>query len=127
MMYGPRNAVKYERSTAAREDIDFDEDVTEQFGDEYRLGDQKIKKKFVRKRREINRIFGLAYNCDLHDLRPREKGEARKAPPLEIGIKWKISGEIIRRREIRSSIRYVFSSPKKCDEYIYVAPKYYAE
>ena len=126
VMYGPRNAAKYERSTAAREDFDFDEDATEQFGEDHRLRDQKINKKFVRKRREIDRVFSLAYNCDLHDSRPREKGEATKAPPLKIGIKWKIDGEIMKRWEIRPSIRHVFSGPKKCDEYIYAAAKYYA-
>jgi hypothetical protein len=32
----------------------------------------------------------------LHDLRPREKGDDKKAPPLEIGIKWKIDRKIIK-------------------------------
>ncbi len=126
VMYGPENAAKYERSTAAREDIDFDEDATDQFGEEHRLGDEKINKKFIRKRREIHGVFGLAYNCDLHDLRPREKGETRKVAPLEIGVKWKIDGQIMKRWEIRSSIRHIFSSPKKCDEWIYLAAQYHA-
>ena len=53
MMYSPQNTAKYERSTAVKEDAKFDEDITEQFGEDHRLGDKKIKKKFVRKRRKI--------------------------------------------------------------------------
>ncbi|KAH7370283.1 hypothetical protein BKA65DRAFT_488059 [Rhexocercosporidium sp. MPI-PUGE-AT-0058] len=90
--YGPQNAAKYERSTAAKEDNDFDEEETEEFGPDHRLGDQKVAKKFVRRRRELLGIAGLAYNCDLKDLEPREKGESRRVAPLEIWVKWEISG-----------------------------------
>ncbi|KAH8790884.1 hypothetical protein F5882DRAFT_377227 [Hyaloscypha sp. PMI_1271] len=94
VMYGPQNAAKYERSTAAREDNDFDEDEIAQFGPDNRLGDVKVNKKFVRRKRELMSILGLAYNYDLDDLQPREKGEKRRLPPLEIWVKWKINGEI---------------------------------
>jgi hypothetical protein len=127
VMYGPRNAAKYERSTAAREDNDFDEDETDQFGPDWRLGDEKINKKFVRRRRELKGIIGLAYNCDLADLIPREKGETRKVAPLEILVKWEIDGEVEKVWEIRSSIRHLFSNAKKCDTYIYAAAKWHAE
>ncbi|PVH68051.1 hypothetical protein DL98DRAFT_522983 [Cadophora sp. DSE1049] len=124
--YGPQNAAKYERSTAAKEDNDFDERETEQFGPDHRLGDQKLVKKFVRRRRELLGIAGLAYNCALNDLKPREKGETRKVAPLEIWVKWEIGGVIQKTWEIRSSIRHLFSSPKKCDVYIYKAAKWHA-
>ncbi|KAH7378948.1 hypothetical protein BKA64DRAFT_648371 [Cadophora sp. MPI-SDFR-AT-0126] len=124
--YGPQNAAKYERSTAAREDNDFDEEETEQFGPDHRLGDLKVAKKFVRRRRELLGIAGLAYNCDLNDLEPREKGETRRVAPLEIWVKWEIGGVIQKKWEVRSSIRHLFSSPKKCDAYIYEAAKWHA-
>ncbi|CZT07009.1 uncharacterized protein RAG0_12595 [Rhynchosporium agropyri] len=124
--YGPQNAAKYERSTAAKEGNDFDEEETEEFGPDHRLGDQKVAKKFVRKRRELLGIAGLAYNCDLKDLEPREKGEARRVSPLEIWVKWEISGAIYKTWEIRSSIRHLFSSAKKADAYIYEAAKWHA-
>ncbi|PVH67301.1 hypothetical protein DL98DRAFT_662688, partial [Cadophora sp. DSE1049] len=124
--YGPQNAAKYERSTAAKESNDFDERVTEQFGPDHRLGDQKVAKKFVRKRRELLGIAGLAYNCALKDLEPREKGETRRVAPLEIWVKWEIGGVIQKTWEVRSSIRHLFSSPKKCDVYIYEAAKWHA-
>lgn len=128
VMYGPRNAAKYERSTAAREDNDFDEDEVAQFGPDKRLGDVKDdKKKFVRRKRELVSILGLAYNCDLDDLQPREKGEKRRLPPLEIWVKWKIDGKIKRAWEIRSSIRHLFSNAKKADTYIYDAAKWHAK
>ena len=103
--YGPQNAAKYERSTAAKEGNDFDEEETEEFGPDHRLGDQKVAKKFVRKRRELLGIAGLAYNCDLKDLEPREKGETRRVAPLEIWVRWEISGAIHKTWEIRSSFR----------------------
>ncbi|KAH6699891.1 hypothetical protein BKA61DRAFT_582741 [Leptodontidium sp. MPI-SDFR-AT-0119] len=124
--YGPQNAAKYERSTAAKEDNDFDEEETEQFGPDYRLRDLKVAKKFVRKRRELLGIAGLAYNCDLKDLEPREKGETRRVAPLEIWVKWEISGVIQKKWEVRSSIRHLFSNAKKCDVYIYEAAKWHA-
>ncbi|KAH8772308.1 hypothetical protein BGZ57DRAFT_954121 [Hyaloscypha finlandica] len=127
VMYGPQNAAKYERSTAAREDNDFDEDETAQFGPDNRLGDVKVNKKFVRRKRELMSILGLAYNCDLDDLQPREKGEKRRLPPLEIWVKWKIDGEIKKVWEIRSSIRHLFSNVKKADTYIYDAAKWHAK
>ncbi|KAH7309375.1 hypothetical protein BKA65DRAFT_519694 [Rhexocercosporidium sp. MPI-PUGE-AT-0058] len=124
--YGPPNAAKYERSTAAKEDNDFDEEETEEFGPDHRLGDQKVAKKFVRRRRELLGIAGLAYNCDLKDLEPREKGETRRVAPLEIWVKWEIGGVIQKTWEIRSSIRHLFSNAKKCDVYIYEAAKWHA-
>lgn len=124
--YGPQNAAKYERSTAAKEGNDFDEEETEEFGPDHRIGDQKVAKKFVRKRREFLGIKGLAYNCDLKDLLPREKGETRRVAPLEIWVKWEIDGAIHKTWEIRSSIRHLFTSPKNADAYIYEAAKYYA-
>ncbi|KAH6704164.1 hypothetical protein BKA61DRAFT_680417 [Leptodontidium sp. MPI-SDFR-AT-0119] len=124
--YGPQNAAKYERSTAAKEDNDFDEEETEQFGPDHRLGDLKVAKKFVRKRRELLGIAGLAYNCDLKDLEPREKGETRRVAPLEIWVKWEIGGVIQKKWEVRSSIRHLFSNAKKCDVYIYEAAKWHA-
>ena len=124
--YGPQNAAKYERSTAAKEGNDFDEEETEEFGPDHRLGDQKVAKKFVRKRRELLGIAGLAYNCDLKDLEPREKGETRRIAPLEIWVKWEINGAIHKTWEIRSSVRHLFSSPKKADAYIYEAAKWHA-
>ncbi|KAG4412491.1 hypothetical protein IFR04_014385 [Cadophora malorum] len=124
--YGPQNAAKYERSTAAKEGNDFDEEETEEFGPDHRIGDQKVAKKFVRKRREFLGIKGLAYNCDLKDLLPREKGETRRVAPLEIWVKWEINGAIHKTWEIRSSIRHLFTSPKNADAYIYEAAKYYA-
>jgi hypothetical protein len=125
-MYSPQNAAKYERSTAAREDNDFDKDKTPQFGPDHRLRDEKVNKKFVHKRRELLGIMNLAYNCDLTDLRPREKGEQRKVAPLKILVKWEIAGEVKKVWEIRSLIRHLFSNAKKCDTYIYEAAKWHA-
>jgi hypothetical protein len=73
----------------------------------------------MRRRRELISIIGVAYNCNLEELRPREKDEARRLPPLEIWIKWEIDSVIYKKWEIRSSIRHLFSSPKKCDNFIY--------
>ncbi|KAG9230725.1 hypothetical protein BJ875DRAFT_444736 [Amylocarpus encephaloides] len=126
VMYGPRSAAKFERSTAAREDIDFDEKETQQFGADHRLGDEKVKRKLIRRKKEFIAIHGLAYSCDLDDLKPKEKGEKRRLPPLEIRVKWEINRVISVVWEVRSSIRHLWSSHKACDEYIYLAAKYHA-
>ncbi|KAH6712157.1 hypothetical protein BKA61DRAFT_675955 [Leptodontidium sp. MPI-SDFR-AT-0119] len=97
------------REPTTKEDNDFNEEETKQFSPDYRLRDLKVAKKFVRKRRELLGIAGLAYNCDLKDLKPREKGETRRK-------KW----------EVRSSIRHLFSNAKKYDVYIYKAAKWHA-
>ncbi|KAH6701349.1 hypothetical protein BKA61DRAFT_681547 [Leptodontidium sp. MPI-SDFR-AT-0119] len=124
--YSPQNAAKYERFTATKEDDDFDEEGTEQFSPDHRLRDLKVAKKFVRRRRELLGITGLAYNCDLKDLEPKEKGETRRVTPLKIRVKWEIGGVIQKTWEVRSSIRHLFSNAKKCDVYIYDAAKWHA-
>jgi len=92
--YDPQNAAKYERFTAAKEGNDFDEEEIEEFGLDYKLEDQKIAKKFVRKRRKLLGIVDLAYNCDLKNLESRKKGEIRRVASLEIWVKWEINNAI---------------------------------
>jgi preprotein translocase subunit Sec63 len=80
----PLNAIKYEWSIAAREDKDFNKDKTLQFSLEYKPKDVKVNKKSIHKKRELLRIINLAYNCDLIDLKPKNKGKRGKLPPFKI-------------------------------------------
>ncbi|CAG8972322.1 hypothetical protein HYALB_00001725 [Hymenoscyphus albidus] len=124
IMYGPRSAAKFECSTADIEEIDV---TTPKFGPENRLGDEKVGRKLIRRKREFKAIQGLAYSCVVDDLKPKEKGEkGKRPPPLQIWVRWEISGKIADVWEIRSSIRHLWNSPNACDEYIYLAAKYHA-
>ena len=41
----------------------------------------------MRKKRKLVSILGLAYNCDLDELKPREKGVKGRIPPFKIRVK----------------------------------------
>lgn len=125
--YGPPNARKYERSTAYQSGIEFDGDETPQFGPDHRVGDEKNGKKFVRRWNEFKGIQGEAYEGDVDELRPKEKGEKRPFPKTELLVKWEIGGQIKRTWEVRSSIKHLWANPSKCDEYIYHAALHHAK
>ncbi|KAH6662698.1 hypothetical protein B0J14DRAFT_662548 [Halenospora varia] len=117
--YGPKNSPKYEFSTKAKAGIPFDEIMTPQKGPEHRFGDKKINRKFVRQWNEFKGVLGLAYNCQLEDLKPRKLSGEKKYPKVEIFVKWTILGKVHRVWEVPLSIKHMWPSPNQCKEYIY--------
>ena len=119
--HGPKNSPKYDRSTKTKAGIPFDEKTTDQFGPDHRFGDEKEGRKFVRRWDDFKGILGVAYNCPLNALAPREKGDGRKYPRVEVWVKWSIYDEIRRVWEVPSSIKHIFPNATQCEEYIYNA------
>jgi hypothetical protein len=89
-------------------------------GPEHRFGDEKDgKKKFVRQWDDFKGVLGVAYNCPLQELMPRNVSGLKKYPRVDVWVKWSIGDEIHRVWEVPSSIKHIFPNPTQCEEYIY--------
>lgn len=76
--YGPPNSRRYENSTAYKSGINFDERSTPKYGPDFRKGDEKRDKRYVRSYSEFKGILGEAYKGDVELLKPKGNDEIRK-------------------------------------------------
>lgn len=88
-------------------------------GPDYRFGDEKRAKKFVRQWNDFKGVLGVAYNCTLHELKPRNVTGEKKYPRVDIYVKWLIDGQVHRVWEVFSSISHIWPNRNQCEEYIY--------
>jgi hypothetical protein len=121
VQWGPPNSRKYELSTPSKSGIKPDESTDPQFGPDFRRGDEKVGRKYVRTTNELKGILGVAMAKGLTpDLKPKAKGETRKFPRVYLYCKWEIHGETIKCWEVRASIKHLYARPEDCDKYIYL-------
>ena len=81
----------------------------------------------MRKWDEFKGIQGEAYNCPVDLLKPKEKGEKRVYPTLDLLVKWQINSVVSRTWETRSLIKHLWPNPSQCNEYIHKAAKHHAK